>query len=81
MIIGVPRETKQHECRVGMLPVGIAELARTGHRVLVQRGAGAASGIEDAHYERRGATLLDDPGKIYAQADLIVKVKGLSERR
>ena len=47
MIVGIPKETKLHEYRAGMLPVGVQELSRRGHRVLVQRGAGLGSGIRD----------------------------------
>ncbi len=75
MIVGVPKEIKEHEYRVSLLPVGVEELIRAGHRVLVQRGAGVGSGIADADYERNGATLCDSPAAIWAEAELIVKVK------
>lgn len=75
MIIGIPTETKAYEYRVGMLPVGVAELVAGGHRVLVQRGAGAGSGIADDAYAQRGATLVDVAEQVFAEADLIVKVK------
>ncbi len=75
MIVGVPKETKQHEYRTGLLPVGVEELVRGGHRVLVQRSAGLGSGILDADYERSGGTLVDDASVVFGQADLIVKVK------
>ncbi len=75
MIVGIPKETKLHEYRAGMLPVGVQELSRRGHRVLVQRGAGLGSGIRDVEYEQAGAMLVDDPFEIYGAADLIVKVK------
>ncbi len=75
MIIGVPKEIKADEYRVAMLPVGVEELVRAGHRVLVQRTAGLGSGIADAEYERAGAVLVDDPARIYAEAEMIVKVK------
>lgn len=75
MIVGVPKEVKLHEYRVGMLPVGVDELRRAGHEVLVQRGAGLGSGIRDADYEKVGATLIDTPEEIFARAELIVKVK------
>src|SRR6187431_1631286 len=58
-----------------MLPVGVAELSRLGHRVLVQRGIGLGSGIRDAEYEQAGGMLVDDPFEIYGAADLVVKVK------
>ncbi|HEY0463540.1 MAG TPA: NAD-binding protein, partial [Polyangiaceae bacterium] len=73
--VGVPKELKEHEYRVGLLPIGVEELSRQGHRVFVERGAGLGSGISDAEYERYGAVLTDDPREIYALAELIVKVK------
>jgi alanine dehydrogenase len=75
MIVGVPREIKQDEYRVAMLPVGVEELVRRGHRVLVEAGAGLGSGIFDHDYLRQGAELAPGPEEIFAQADLIVKVK------
>ncbi|MEM0913504.1 MAG: alanine dehydrogenase [Planctomycetota bacterium] len=75
MIIGVPRETKPDEYRVGLLPVGAAELVSHGHTVLVQRHAGEGSGYADADYTRAGATLVDDPAEVFATAEMIVKVK------
>ncbi|MBN1611545.1 MAG: alanine dehydrogenase [Polyangiaceae bacterium] len=75
MIVGVPKETKEHEYRAGMLPVGVEELVRAGHRVLAQKSLGLGSGIHDADYERSGAVLVDDPDEIWDSADLVVKVK------
>lgn len=75
MIVGVPKETKQHEYRTALLPVGAEELTRSGHSVLIQRDAGLGSGVRDADYERAGATLVDDAREIFARADLVVKVK------
>ena len=75
MIVGVPRERKQDEYRVGMLPVGVDELTQAGHRVLVERSAGLGSGITDDDYARNGAEILDAAADVWAQADLIVKVK------
>lgn len=75
MIVGVPTEIKLQEHRVGMTPAGVRTLVEDGHRVLVQRGAGAGSGLGDAQYEQAGATLLDDPAGLYAAAELVVKVK------
>ena len=68
MIVGVPREIKPQEHRVGMTPAGVRTLIEDGHRVLVQSGAGAGSGLSDGHYAKAGATLLDDPAAIYAAA-------------
>lgn len=75
MIIGVPKEIKRDEYRVAMLPVGVEELTRAGHRVLVQQGAGLGSGIPDELYLAHGATLVEDSAAIFAQAELVVKVK------
>lgn len=75
MIVGVPKEVKRDEYRVAMLPVGVEELRRAGHQVLIQRGAGTGSGLADEFYEQVGATLVDGPEEIFQQADLIVKVK------
>jgi len=75
MIVGVPREIKDDEYRVGMLPVGAHLLSGDGHTVLVQRGAGMGSGFEDSAYESAGATLVDEADQVYARAELIVKVK------
>ncbi len=75
MQIGVPREIKDHEYRVAMLPVGVDLLTTAGHRVLIERGAGAGSGYLDAQYEQAGATIVDSADDVWAEADLIVKVK------
>jgi alanine dehydrogenase len=75
MIIGVPKEVKLDEYRVAMLPVGVEELTRRGHRVLIEHAAGVGSGLLDAEYQAAGAEIIASPGEIFAQADLIVKVK------
>src|SRR4051794_5846349 len=75
MIVGVPREIKQDEYRVALLPVGAEELTRAGHRVLVERGAGMGSGISDELYRENGAEIVDGPTAIYEQSGLIIKVK------
>ena len=75
MIVGVPRETKRDEYRVALLPVGAEELVRAGHTVLVERGAGAGSGLPDEAYAAAGATLVDGPADVFGKADLVVKVK------
>lgn len=75
MIVGVPREIKQDEYRVAMLPVGVEELTKAGHRVLIERGAGLGSGIPDDLYVQNGAEIVDSPKRIFAEADLVVKVK------
>ena len=75
VIIGVPTEVKRDEYRVAMLPVGVEELVRSGHRVLVQQGAGLGSGITNQQYLDSGAELIDDAASIFGQAEMIVKVK------
>lgn len=75
MMIGVPKEIKKQEHRVALLPSAAYQLIRRGHQVLVQTGAGVGSGYPDADYEQAGAKLVKEPKKIFAEADLIVKVK------
>ncbi|MBR8175639.1 alanine dehydrogenase [Burkholderia ambifaria] len=75
MLIGVPKEIKNHEYRVGLTPAGARELTRHGHRVLVQRGAGTAIGLLDDDYTAAGAALCDDARELFARADMIIKVK------
>jgi alanine dehydrogenase len=74
MIVGVPREIKIGEQRVALTPAGARALAEAGHRVLVERGAGAGSGLRDDEYASAGA-LLTDVGTLWRQADLVLKVK------
>ncbi|VWB24422.1 alanine dehydrogenase [Burkholderia lata] len=75
MLIGVPKEIKNHEYRVGLTPAGAHELTRHGHRVLVQRGAGTAIGLLDNDYTAAGASLCDGADEVFARADMIIKVK------
>ena len=75
MIIGIPREIKDHEYRVALTPRGAASLATAGHRVLVQRGAGEGSGFSDDEYASSGAELVPTPEEIYSDAEMVVKVK------
>lgn len=75
MLIGVPREIKDHEYRVGLVPASVAEMVRRGHQVGVERGAGLGIGIADEDYAAAGATLADDAAAVWSQADMIVKVK------
>ncbi len=75
MIVGIPKETKRDEYRVALLPVGVEELVRAGHAVLVERGAGAGSGLTDEAYEACGAALVDTAMEVFARAEMIVKVK------
>lgn len=75
MVIGVPREIKPGENRVALTPSGVEILRQHGHQVLVERNAGIGSGFPDEEYERAGAVILDSARQVYAQADMIVKVK------
>jgi alanine dehydrogenase len=75
MKIGVPKEIKVHEYRVGLVPTSVAELTRAGHEVVVERGAGDGIGSGDADYETAGARIAPDATAVFAVADLIVKVK------
>ncbi|WP_211455263.1 alanine dehydrogenase [Collimonas antrihumi] len=75
MLIGVPKEIKNHEYRVGLTPASVRELTLRGHQVIVQTNAGADIGLSDAQYTAAGATLLDTAKEIFARADMIVKVK------
>ena len=75
MKIGVPKEIKIHEYRVGLVPAGVRELVASGHQVLVQSGAGAGIGFEDSHYQSAGAVIAQRSEDIFATSDLVVKVK------
>ncbi|MGH9382419.1 MAG: alanine dehydrogenase [Thermoanaerobaculia bacterium] len=75
MKIGVPREIKDHEYRVGLVPAAVVELTHAGHEVFLEKGAGQGSGIEDSEYEQAGGKLLPDAAAIYETADMVVKVK------
>ena len=75
MKIGIPKEIKQGESRVGMTPAGVAELIKHGHQVFVQHTAGEGSGFSDEAYEHVGAEILPTIEDVYAQSDMIIKVK------
>jgi len=75
MLIGVPKEIKTHEYRVGLTPAGARELVGAGHSVLVQTGAGAAIDFDDETYRAAGAEIAADAAAVFAKADMIVKVK------
>ncbi len=75
MVIGVPREIKDHEFRVALTPFGVQELCARGHRVVVQQGAGEGSGFNDDSYRKAGAVLLPTADSTFDKAQLIVKVK------
>jgi alanine dehydrogenase len=75
MLVGLPKEIKNHEYRVGLTPASVRELTTHGHQVLVQTGAGAAIGLTDEQYKAAGATLAANAEEVFAKADMIVKVK------
>tara|TARA_B100000315_G_scaffold236620_1_gene252621 strand:- start:17 stop:1135 length:1119 start_codon:yes stop_codon:yes gene_type:complete len=75
MRIGVPREIKNHEYRVGMTPASVREAVHHGHQILVESGAGAGIGFDDASYVAVGADIVEDATRVFAEAELIVKVK------
>lgn len=75
MIVGVPKEVKTDEYRVAMIPVGVEELTRRGHTVLIQAGAGSGSGISDEQYVVNGAEIVPSAESIWKRAELVVKVK------
>lgn len=75
MRIGVPREIKSNEHRVGMIPAGVREAVARGHEVIVETAAGVASGFTDERYRSAGATIVDTASEVFASADMVVKVK------
>jgi alanine dehydrogenase len=75
MLVGVPKEIKVHESRVALTPEGAAELVRAGHKVMIQKGAGLGSALTDADYIAAGAVIEEDVEKIWASAEMILKVK------
>jgi alanine dehydrogenase len=74
-VVGAPNEIKTHESRVALIPVGVEELTRAGHKVLIQAGAGQGSGISDDQYRANGAEIVAAADEVWKRADLIVKVK------
>jgi alanine dehydrogenase len=75
MLIGVPKEIKNHEYRVGFTPISVREAVRHGHTAWVEKSAGVGIGASDADYEKAGAKIIATPDEIFAKADMIVKVK------
>jgi len=75
VIIGLPKEIKDNEYRVGLTPAGVRALTDAKHKVVVEKNAGAGSGFEDGLYEQAGATILATPDEVWAQGEMIVKVK------
>ncbi|MHB1533695.1 MAG: alanine dehydrogenase [Acidimicrobiales bacterium] len=75
MIVGIPKEIKNHEYRVACTPAGVHELVRHGHRVLIERGAGLGSSLPDDDFAAAGGTLIDGAEEVWGEAELILKVK------
>lgn len=75
MIIGVPKEIKDQEARVGVTPAGVKALTEAGHTVLVETQAGEQSGFPDAEYQNAGAEIVGEPGPVWGKAEMVVKVK------
>ena len=75
MIIGVPKEVKDHETRVGLVPGNVTALREAGHRVLIQTTAGLGSSIPDGEYEQSGAEIVASAADVWKRADIVVKVK------
>jgi alanine dehydrogenase len=75
MIIGVPREIKDHESRVGVIPAGVKALIEAGHKVFVETNAGAQSGFPDAEYQDAGAEIVGEAGYVWGKSEIVVKVK------
>ena len=75
MIVGLPKEIKDNEYRVGLTPAGVRALSDGSHKVIVEKSAGAGSGFDDSLYQKAGAEIIDSADDVWAQADMIVKVK------
>ncbi len=75
MLIAVPKEIKNSEYRVGLIPASVRELVGSGHRVVVEHNAGAGVGLFDEHYRAAGAGIVDSAAEVFERADMIVKVK------
>ncbi len=75
MIVGLPCEVKKDEYRVALLPVGVEELTRAGHQVVMEAGSGIGSGLDDSEYVKQGAEIVADAATVFDRAEMIVKVK------
>jgi len=75
MLIGVPKEIKNHEYRIGLTPAGVKELTKNGHEVIVQKDGGAGIGLDDEQYIAAGAKMIETPEEIFDRAEMIIKVK------
>jgi alanine dehydrogenase len=80
MIIGVPKEIKDHEARVGVTPAGVKALTEAGHTVLVETQAGEQSGFPDAEYQNAGAEMVGEAGHVWGKSEMVVKVKEPTEK-
>ena len=81
MIIGVPKEIKDHETRVGLVPSGVMALREAGHEVLVETRAGEGSSIADREYKQAGGAIVQTGAEVWSKADLVVKVKEPQDSR
>ena len=75
MNIGLPREVKDNEFRVGLVPAGVHALSKDGHQVLIESNAGEGSGFSDEEYQAAGGTIVASADDLYSSSDLVVKVK------
>jgi alanine dehydrogenase len=75
LLVGVPKEIKNHEYRVAITPAGVVEFVKNGHQVVVEKNAGVGSAISDDEYVKAGAKILDSSDEVWAKSDLILKVK------
>src|SRR5487761_1659873 len=75
MIVGVPKEVKDHESRVGITPAGVKALVDAGHKVLVETKAGELSALTDDEYQSAGAEMVGSAHNVWGMADMVVKVK------
>ena len=75
MLVGVPREIKDNEYRVGIVPSTVREFAEKGHQVVIETRAGAGAGFVDADYQSAGAEIVPNSDAVFGRAELIVKVK------
>ena len=75
MIVGIPKEIKSHEYRIGMVPAGVEALVKNGHKVFVEKDGGIGSGISDKEFINAGAKILDTKTEVYKKSDMIIKVK------
>src|ERR1043166_6000636 len=75
MLVGVPKEIKNHEYRVGLTPASVRELVKHGHRVLIEKSAGEGVSLSDEDYRKVGADIAENAPAVFAAADMVVKVK------